>query len=289
MDKTTVTNAEIEYPGIEVHRMPIGRQRIHVEYGLWICKFNRHNVAPPPESKEYPRYFEHYAISHLIEGRGFYWEPGKPDIPMLAGDAVIVCPGHVHHYGGDAIHYVEDSICFAGPVAERLQQCGVLSNGVVHVGSARRLLPIIEQALIPSVHAQVKANMALQNLLVELYLGRERREQSEAYRYIRELTEQLRDTPDAPWTVTRMAEYCNLSPSRFRVVFRAVTGIAPKTYLDRFRIQQAAEALVQGDESIAAIADRCGFPDAYHFSRRFKELTGYAPRDYRREMRLFRR
>ena len=137
-------------------------------------------------------------------------------------------------------------------------------------------------------HGTFKANIALQALLVDIHLERARQSQSEAYRYIHQLTQHLQHTIDESWPVTRMAEFCNLSPSRFRVVFQSVTGSAPKSYLDRLRIQLATEALVQEDETIAAVAHQFGFPDPYHFSRRFKEITGYAPTHYRREMRFTR-
>ncbi len=288
MDISATKHEEIDYPDINVHRLPGGRQPVHEDYGLWICMSFRKSVYAPVHNRKRPRCFEFYGISHLLKGRGFYWEPGSAVTPMRTGDAVIVCPGHVHAYGGNRSHYTEDCMGFAGPVADRLQQYGIIRNGVIHCGSARRLLPIIELAQSPTVDAQIGANIALQELLMHLHLEREEGTKTEAYRYIHELTEHLQRSYGESWSVTRMAEYCNLSPSRFRVVFQSVTGVTPKAYLDRLRIQLAAEALVQNDDAIGAIANRFGFKDPFQFSRRFKAVTGHNPTNYRHEMRLTR-
>ena len=49
------------------------------------------------------------------------------------------------------------------------------------------------------------------------------------------------------------------------------------------RIQRAEELLLSGAESIAAVAERCGYENAEHFYRQFKAVTGKTPRAFRRE------
>lgn len=46
----------------------------------------------------------------------------------------------------------------------------------------------------------------------------------------------------------------------------------------------AKEHLVQGDETMATVADACGFDSLPHFYRQFKKLTGTTPMTYRRTM-----
>ena len=43
--------------------------------------------------------------------------------------------------------------------------------------------------------------------------------------------------------------------------------------------------LVHSDQAVAEIADGLGFCDPFHFSKRFKRLTGESPSDYRRQLR----
>ena len=238
MDKTPLTNVGIDETGIEVHRLPDGLQPVHDAYGLWICKYARHGVSAPSPVQEAPRYFEHYAISHMIEGRGFYWVPERGSVRVAQGDAVVVCPGHTHCYGGDGTTYVEDTVCFSGPIADHLARCGVIQNGIAHMGSARRLLPIIELAIDPSVDAQIKANIALQNLLVDLYLDRHRTEQHDAYRYIQRLTERLRASPETRWTVLR-ARFLPPPVPAVRLVRYLSTCVAHASHLSRRQVPRA--------------------------------------------------
>jgi YesN/AraC family two-component response regulator len=55
----------------------------------------------------------------------------------------------------------------------------------------------------------------------------------------------------------------------------------PKLYIDRLKIQKAAELLMSNRLKVIDIAERLGYVDQYHFSRRFKKLTGLSPRRYR--------
>ena len=48
------------------------------------------------------------------------------------------------------------------------------------------------------------------------------------------------------------------------------------------KIRIAADLLCDGNGTVAAVARRLGFLDPYHFSRRFKEIMGVSPRDYRK-------
>jgi len=50
----------------------------------------------------------------------------------------------------------------------------------------------------------------------------------------------------------------------------------------RLRTERARHALTDGDRSICAIALSNGFSDQAHFTRRFKEVIGVPPGEYRR-------
>lgn len=52
-------------------------------------------------------------------------------------------------------------------------------------------------------------------------------------------------------------------------------------YARRRRLELARELLVGGDLPIAEVAQRCGFPDQFHFSRAFKRAHGSSPSSYR--------
>ncbi|HCE46822.1 MAG TPA: hypothetical protein DET40_25020 [Lentisphaeria bacterium] len=285
MDSSIVNNVVVKNGGCSVHKMPDGRQDVHEKYGLWIFRFGRDGVSPPQEPPNEPRYFEFYCISHLIRGRGWYWTEGRPVEIFEEGTAVLASPHFIHRYSGYLTEYVEDTICFTGPVADFLFRTGVFKNGTVPIGRARRLLPIIERTSDPSRDSQIQANIGLQNLLVELYLKRRKHSDSEKNPYLSDLIEEIKVSRDRWWTVSEMADFCGLSKEQFRRVFQASIGASPKNYVDRLKIMKAAEMLSCSSERISDVAKQFGYSDPLHFSRRFRQIIGLSPEKYRLEMR----
>ena len=79
------------------------------------------------------------------------------------------------------------------------------------------------------------------------------------------------------WTVSEMARAAHLSVRRFRQVFHAATGQAPKAFYDRLRVNLAERMLRQGTHNVAEVASRLGFSSPFHFSKSFRNLTGKPP------------
>lgn len=52
---------------------------------------------------------------------------------------------------------------------------------------------------------------------------------------------------------------------------------------ERLRLDRAARLLLANDDAVAAIADRCGYPDIYAFSRAFKRVHALSPRAFRQQ------
>ena len=51
-------------------------------------------------------------------------------------------------------------------------------------------------------------------------------------------------------------------------------------YIAQMKIARAKELMAEGNLKIYEIADRLGFESAFYFSKVFKKITGYTPRDY---------
>ena len=83
--------------------------------------------------------------------------------------------------------------------------------------------------------------------------------------------------------VSDIAKKLNLDRTYFSSVFKAETGISPKQYLAKFRLEKAAELLVFGS-SVSDAAILCGYPDSVNFSRMFKKHFGVSPMRYREKL-----
>jgi len=285
MEKSVIVNVKIDNTGqLLVHHLHKGMQQLHRDYGFWICHVGGYSALP---NKELPRrYFEFYSLSHMYDGAGQFIDSAGCRYPVEAGQGILITPGYVHSYGAAEKPYVEDSICFYGPVADAFFKYKIIENGIMKIGLARRLLPIIQMASDPALDSQLSANVAFQKLLLELHHENLRSAQSEKYLSIKQLLEMLKDDTRKWWTVGEMSEICNLSTAQFRRVFKRHTGMLPKDYIDRLKLLQAADMLISEDVSMEQLAAQFGYRDPFHFSKRFKQITGFSPKRYRMEFHL---
>ncbi len=84
------------------------------------------------------------------------------------------------------------------------------------------------------------------------------------------------------WTVKKMAELANISPSRFFCLYKKIFGVSPLKDLCITRLQRAEISLVQNDYSVERTAELMGYKNQYHFIRQFKKKTGTTPGKYKK-------
>lgn len=80
-----------------------------------------------------------------------------------------------------------------------------------------------------------------------------------------------------------LAKQCGLSTSQFERLFRKALGSSPRQYLQRVRIERASRMLVESGETVASIAQACGYYDHAHFTKAFAALKGVTPTAFRNE------
>jgi AraC-like DNA-binding protein len=77
--------------------------------------------------------------------------------------------------------------------------------------------------------------------------------------------------------VRHLADITSLHPVYFGAWFQKNTGCTAKEYINRIRINKARDLLSTGGCTVSEAAYRCGFEDAFYFSKVFKRLTGVSP------------
>ena len=78
--------------------------------------------------------------------------------------------------------------------------------------------------------------------------------------------------------IGRLHERCGMSDTYFRRLFFSQFGQTPKKYVSYQRLIHA-RAMIEGGEydSIAQVAQMCGFDDPLYFSKVYKNQYGHAP------------
>lgn len=90
------------------------------------------------------------------------------------------------------------------------------------------------------------------------------------------------DDPATPWTVEGLARRLNVSRATLAARFRTAVGAGPIAYLTQWRLALAGELLAETRTSVAEVARRVGYDNAFAFSTAFKRRFGVSPTEHRR-------
>ncbi|WP_029904851.1 hybrid sensor histidine kinase/response regulator transcription factor [Prevotella sp. 10(H)] len=93
-------------------------------------------------------------------------------------------------------------------------------------------------------------------------------------------TEIMNHITEPDFSIDIIAETMFMSRSSFYRKIKSVTGMSPNDYLKVFRLNRAAELLLQGDMSISEICDAVAFNSSSYFAKCFKAQFGVVPKDY---------
>lgn len=216
----------------------------------------------------------HHAIqiSLALSGRVMLRSDAAADWTGYAG--AIVLPHQRHQFDGTGEMVAQ---LFVEP--ETVQGRALLLR---YTGTPIHALPgEALAALVAPLHAAYTRGAKDETLvatgqrLLELLVGVEPTPFSVDPRITRAIAH-MRSRLSAPITLTEAAAVAHLSPSRFRHLFMAQTGISFRAYLLWARVEAAVGAAM-GGVSWTEAAHTWGFADSAHLSRTCRRMFGIAP------------
>jgi AraC-like DNA-binding protein/ligand-binding sensor protein len=84
-----------------------------------------------------------------------------------------------------------------------------------------------------------------------------------------------------PLTLETVAAEAGLSPAYFSTLFKQVSGVSFRAYLNQVRVEESKRLLAATDYPLVDIAMAMGFTDQSYYSKVFKRYTGLTPKQYR--------
>ncbi|SDX98330.1 AraC family transcriptional regulator [Paenibacillus sp. CF384] len=84
-------------------------------------------------------------------------------------------------------------------------------------------------------------------------------------------------------SLSKLSQMASVSPAHFSRVFKQSTGMNVTGFIAVKRIVRAKELLQGKDDTIAVIAEACGFESMPYFHRVFKQIVGMTPSIYRQQ------
>lgn len=231
--------------------------------------------------------------------------------------AGTVLPQHAHdrpHFclvlDGHYRETVERQTRLRGGRSLSFQPAGV-GHGEVHETAGRHLLIQVPAPLVaglgsaferpmdlsddPSVglasriHAELRerdpvTSLAVEGMALELLARVVRRQPSRRGArpdWLRGVEDALEECVATPPTMDVLAGLAGVHRVHLARVFRRVHRCTIAEYSRRLRVQRACRRLEGGVESLAELARELGFCDQSHFTRCFRQQTGWTPSAYR--------
>ena len=207
---------------------------------------------------------------------------------LKAGQAVLLHPRQPEHFH------------FSREVSTRHSWCSIHPSAVPR--TLREALPAVSEVRRWTPHLQELFDMALltartpwsntpldeQRLLhISLHLMAEFA--SESVRQAAPATDErlarmhrlMADKHEMKLDLGDLARAAGLSKQHLLKICRERGLPSPIHQLYLLRLQLAADRLLQTGLSIKEISEQCGFENPFHFSRKFREIYGLSPRQYR--------
>ena len=100
-------------------------------------------------------------------------------------------------------------------------------------------------------------------------------------RILRKAIKYIKENYDKTITAEKLAEVVNLSPVYFSHLFKKHTGMKMTDYITDYKMQIAKSKLLETDLPINEIAESVGFQEQRYFSKRFKQIVGMTPTEFR--------
>ncbi len=102
---------------------------------------------------------------------------------------------------------------------------------------------------------------------------------------LRALLDDIHADPTREWTVPIMARKAMMSVRHFARVFSRNVGISPAQYVERARVEAAADRLASTGDGLDLVARQCGFGSSETLRRAFLRVLGISPGSYRARFR----
>ena len=249
--------------------------------------------APPPD---YMRPTPHFLLVCTLEGEADYVDSTGIRTVLRRGSMVWARPGVNQSYGPrPGVRWSEFFMWFGGPLFDTWQAQGFPGeqSRLLRLDPleywVKRLCDLVQPSVaVPPENPLVRL-CHLQHILAEAIQLEEATRHTAAMTAWREaVCRQLAEGTLVSPSLVDIAASTGVSYTLFRKRFLQLTGTTPSQYRTGEIIRRASRRLLETDDSLRQIAADLGFHDAFHFSRRFKQVVGLC-RDFRQQVRRQRR
>lgn len=238
-----------------------------------------------PEGRILPE----YQLIYVTRGEGYFRSETTAPLPLAAGNLFVLFPGVWHCF--DCRPGTAWDLRWIGVHGEqfdclRCRRVISADRPLLQIGSDEAVLAAFRRAWDhvlqnPPGLQPLLAAAAMEVLAAALSAAAAAKRPSGPGPIVHQAMLMLQNRCQDEVDMPSLAEELHISYSRFRHMFRTEAGCSPYQYHLRLRIRRAQELLRTSAMTVRQVAASLAFDDPYHFSKIFKEKTGYSPAQWR--------
>ncbi|MCL1855142.1 MAG: AraC family transcriptional regulator [Clostridia bacterium] len=236
------------------------------------------------------RVLEGYLLIYTLSGRGLL-TVGSREYTLMPGDMLLInCDDTPHRYQCDGKRWELLFVRFYGKGCKGYFDiiCGADPTAVVPMRHPEETVfqfeKIIERSVDSDYLASTEICLALATLLTNMAASGKSTEKSSAA--VRNLTSAVNIYINKNYqrriTIDDIGKEVHMSPYHLTRIFKKHTGYSLYEYVNFFRINRAAELLLNTDKRVQEISGAVGFMSVDSFIRCFKKHKSTSPGKFRR-------
>jgi AraC family transcriptional regulator of arabinose operon len=213
------------------------------------------------------------------------------EVPVGKNTAIIYNTGTPQIYRADHCNYSNDFIHFEAEGERELRNLPL--DKLFTLPSMKQVSKILKDIYLEYISNNENREESIELLMKLLFVKMNeliafKPQNTVLYGYYDELLN-LRSMiyrhPEEKWTVTRLSNQVNLSPSYFQKLYRNTFGVTCIADVIACKMEYAKTSLSGTGGTIKEISSLCGYDNEEHFMRLFKREVGITPTEYRKKMR----
>lgn len=258
--------------------------------GLSVTGIGRHHVTQAITTRKLPD----FAVVLVEEGRGWLETKAGGRQAIEAPALFWLFPGKTHSYGPDGAGWLERWALFEGALTRDFTRLRLMAEATpivpVHdLGDMQRLFDRLYVELSQdTVLSQFEAAATLHAVIVRAARqaangnNRKRDPDLPPAPDFQRIVDELRNSASSQVDLIAFAAKFGMSSATLRRKFVLVTGMSPKAFQLRIRLDLAKQLLVASGSSVETVAAAVGIHDAFYFSRLFRDREKCSPSEFRR-------
>jgi len=241
----------------------------------------------------YGRIAPNYCLHFVLNGSVLYQFNRGPEVHLSRGDMFLSWRGFPFKYSSASpLNPEETKVCWVhlkGPmVIMFLEAMGFsLERTWLRAREPERVEAAFSKMLDMATRNPHILDMEVISILYELAAGcgGTRTPQVQKISIAKRVREFMESEVDSGLNIQQISEVFHISPSTLFLHFKREYGKSPLQVLTEIRMEHAKHLLKETDLSVAEVASAVGFIYPFYFIRKFHNIVGTSPGEYRKPSR----